>query len=262
MSDLKELKPINYVQNLINKFCYTIGMIPTSYKMSLTYEEQILAIGHYLETVVYPAINNNAEATAELQSLYIDLKNYVNNYFEDLDVQEEVNNKLNEMAQSGQLAELISQYLESQSIIGFNTINDLKNATNLANGSFAKTYGSNSYNDGDGNFYKIRNRVNQDNPDNYNLIVLSNTTNLIAERISSLYEKNLHNLTYRISKKLETKIVCAGDSLTYGTNPANGQQSQVTYPNSLQSFINNWLETNIVTCINKGIPRCIIFSKY
>ena len=207
-------------------------------------------------------INKIINSTNILGTQVENLTDFVSNYFDNLDVQEEVNNKLNEMAQSGQLAELISQYLESQSIIGFNTINDLKNATNLANGSFARTYGSNSYNDGDGNFYKIRNRVNQDNPDNYNLIVLSNTTNLVAERISSLYEKNLHNLTYRISKKLETKIVCAGDSLTYGTNPANGQQSQVTYPNSLQSFINNWLETNIVTCINKGIPRCIIFSKY
>lgn len=32
---------------------------------------------------------------------FIELQNYVNNYFDNLDVQEEINNKLNEMAQSG-----------------------------------------------------------------------------------------------------------------------------------------------------------------
>ena len=69
-------------------------MLPTSYKMSLTYEEQILAIGHYLKTTVYPAINNNAEALTELQNLFIELKNYVDNYFDNLDVQEEINNKI------------------------------------------------------------------------------------------------------------------------------------------------------------------------
>ena len=63
MENLEMIKP-KRIQNIINKFCYTIGMIPTSYKMSLTYEEQIIAIGHYLETTVYPAINNNAEALA------------------------------------------------------------------------------------------------------------------------------------------------------------------------------------------------------
>ena len=70
MSDLNLIKPKS-VQNIINKFCYTIGMIPTSYKVSLSYEEQVLAIGKYLEETVIPALNNNAEAVAELQSLFI-----------------------------------------------------------------------------------------------------------------------------------------------------------------------------------------------
>ena len=98
MKNLTLIKP-EKVQNIINKFCYTIGMIPTSYKVSLTYEEQIIAIGHYLEETVIPALNNNAEAVAELQSLFVQLKDYVENYFTNLDVQEEINNKLDEMTQ-------------------------------------------------------------------------------------------------------------------------------------------------------------------
>ena len=65
MADLNLIKP-QKVQGIINKFCFTIGMLPTSYKMSMTYEEQILCIGEYLETTVYPAINQNAEAVREL----------------------------------------------------------------------------------------------------------------------------------------------------------------------------------------------------
>lgn len=108
MADLNIIKPAQ-VQTMINKFCCTIGMLPTSYKASITYEEQILAIGHYLETVVYPAINQNAEALEELQGLFIALKDYVDNYFDNLDVQEEINNKLDAMVEDGTLAEIINQ---------------------------------------------------------------------------------------------------------------------------------------------------------
>ena len=124
MENLNLIKP-EKVQNIINKFCYTIGMIPTSYKVSLTYEEQIIAIGHYLEETVIPALNNNAEAVAELQNLFIELKNYVNNYFDNLDVQAEINNKLDNMAQSGELAELIHKLDDFSNSNKINTGNNL-----------------------------------------------------------------------------------------------------------------------------------------
>lgn len=116
MSDLNLIKP-KYVQNIINKFCVCIGMIPTSYKNALSYEQQILAVGNYLENVVYPAINNNAEAVAELQNLFIELKDYVDNYFDNLDVQQEINIKLDEMVQSGVLANIINEQI-------FNNLNE------------------------------------------------------------------------------------------------------------------------------------------
>ena len=102
------IKPQN-VQGIIDKFCYTIGIIPTSYKNAMTYEEQIIAIGKYLEENVYPAINNNAQALAELQGLFVELKEYVDNYFDNLDVQTEINNKLDDMVEDGSMAEIINQ---------------------------------------------------------------------------------------------------------------------------------------------------------
>lgn len=113
MANLNELKPVQTVQDIINKFCYTIGMLPSSYKTSLTYEEQVMAIGRYLEETVIPALNNNAEAVLELQNLYVELKNYVDNYFDNLDVQEEINNKLDEMAEDGELQEILKPYFNS-----------------------------------------------------------------------------------------------------------------------------------------------------
>ena len=87
----------------------TIGMIPTSYLVSMTYEEQLLWLCNYLEKEVIPALNNNAEALKEVQDLYVELKKYVDDYFSNLDVQEEINNKLDEMATDGTLDRIINQ---------------------------------------------------------------------------------------------------------------------------------------------------------
>lgn len=86
---------------------------------------------------------------------FIDLQNYVNNYFENLDVQDEINNKLNQMAESGQLQEIISAYLNSKAIFGFDNVEEMKNATNLIDGSYAKTLGFHNLNDGGSKIYKI-----------------------------------------------------------------------------------------------------------
>lgn len=149
---------------------------------------------------------------------FIDLQNYVNNYFDNLDIQEEVNNKLNEMVESGELAELISQYLESKAVIGFNTTSALSQATNLVNGSIARTLGRNQYNDGYGAFYKIRQRTNSDTPDGYNIIVLTNTENLVAERILNQSIINLENEVEEL-KEPTKKYLFVGDSYADGYTP-------------------------------------------
>ena len=121
--------------NPFPKFCCSIGYIPTSYKVAMSYEEQLWWLCDFLENTVIPTVNQNGQAVEELQNLFIELKNYVNNYFENLDVQEEIDNKLEEMLQSGELEEIIAQYLEVAGLLCYNTLNDLKNATNVVNGS-------------------------------------------------------------------------------------------------------------------------------
>lgn len=89
----------------------TIGELPTSYLMSMSYYEQVLWFTKYLKDTVIPAINNNAEAVEEVQQLVIDLQNYMNNYFDNLDIQNEINNKINSMVSDGTFENILSNYL-------------------------------------------------------------------------------------------------------------------------------------------------------
>ena len=111
MSDLNELRPIQALSPF-KRFCCTIGNLPSSYTQCMSYVELLDWFCHYLQNTVIPAVNNNANSVLELQNLYIKLKNYVDNYFENIDVQEEINNKLDEMAENGILQNIIdSQYI-------------------------------------------------------------------------------------------------------------------------------------------------------
>ena len=112
MSNLNELKPVGTITPF-TKFCCTIGNLPSSYMASFTYEEQLLWLCDYLQNTVIPAVNTNAEAVAELQELYVQLHDYVEHYFDNLDVQEEINNKLDEMAENGKLENLIQPFLNN-----------------------------------------------------------------------------------------------------------------------------------------------------
>ena len=119
MINIENLKPFP-------KFCCSIGMIPTSYKVSLTYEEQLLWLCDFLENTVIPTVNNNGQAVEELQNLFVTLTNYVDNYFDNLDVQQEINNKLDAMVEDGTLANIINQEIfgEINSQLATNT-NDI-----------------------------------------------------------------------------------------------------------------------------------------
>ena len=132
--DVKSLPPFK-------KFIMTIGNLPTSYLESMTYGEMLMWFCNYLQETVIPTVNNNALAVEELQELYIELKNYVDNYFDNLDIQQEVNRKLDDMAENGTLTDLITRYLnpyiESQDIL----IAEINNKVNsVASGSPAGVY--------------------------------------------------------------------------------------------------------------------------
>ena len=131
--------------NPFGRLCISLGMLPSSYKESLTYEEQLLWMFNYLENTLIPKINEQVEAinsqtdyinnavetqnehideaiasqNAEIQEqyetltgLFNQLKDYVDNYFENLDVQDEINNKLDEMVEDGTFDVIFAQINE------------------------------------------------------------------------------------------------------------------------------------------------------
>lgn len=168
-------------------FCnYIYKAIPLAFDESLSYYECLCGLLNYLKNTIIPTVNNNADAVLELQELFVKLQNYVNNYFNNLDVQDEINNKLDGMVADGTLQEIIANYLNSKAIFGFNNVNEMISSTNLIDGSYAKTLGYYELNDGGGSLYKIRKITNSDSVDNA-LIIAMNNSELIAELIYDNY---------------------------------------------------------------------------
>ena len=171
------------------RFCVTIGNLPSSYVDSMSYYECLMWLCKYLKDTVVPAVNENAEAVNELI-----------NWFNNLDVQDEIDNKLDEMVESGQLQEIISEYLNSTAIFGYDTVEDMKEASNLINGSFARTMGYYSKNDGGSSLYKIRTVTNEDEVDGM-LIIAMDDDSLVAEKI--LLDTMLNVLELGIEKNTD-----------------------------------------------------------
>ena len=89
---VEKLKTIDTLDiSPFKKLVMTIGELPTSFVESMTYYEALAWLVNYIQTEVIPAVNNNADALKELQDAFVILKDYVNNYFDNLDVQQEIN---------------------------------------------------------------------------------------------------------------------------------------------------------------------------
>ena len=162
--DVQTLRPFK-------RFIMTIGLLPTSYLESMTYAELVMWFCNFLQEQVIPTVNNNAEAVIELQ-----------NWFNNLDVQDEIDNKLDEMVEEGTLQEIIADYLNSKAVFGFDTLANMKSATNLIDGSYAQTLGYHSKDDEGAGLYKIREITNDDVVDEAFIVALD-SNDLIAELI-------------------------------------------------------------------------------
>ena len=146
---------------------------------------------------------NQNTIIVEYINKFNDLYNYVHDYFDNLDVQEEINNKLDEMAESGQLADIIAIYLNSNAILAYNTVSELEQAENVVEGSFARIYGKLVYNDGKGAFYKIRAIKNTDVVDGDNIVALPDET-LVAEKMPDFEINNINSEITIIKNKIKS----------------------------------------------------------
>ena len=231
----------------LKKICMTIGELPTAYIETMTYYEMLLWFIGYLRDNIIPVVNGNGEAVQELQNVVMSLQNYINefkdsidedvenleeymnNYFENLDVQDEINNKLDKMLDDGVLTTIIQQFLQSTAIWAFDTVADMQSATNLTNGSYAKTLGYYAVNDGGGATYKITNSTsNLYHQETLtgglyaNLIVDNNTINFRQLGATPCIYPDVTNKTDSKNYLLEYETLCANNNMQYKLFIPNG----------------------------------------
>ena len=103
---------------------------------SLTNYQLLSKIVGYIQSQIIPTIDETTEAQNNVLTKFIELKNFVDNYFDNLDVQEEINKKLDEMAENGTLQEYFEKYLIPFKNEVNQTLNEQNNKINsIANGS-------------------------------------------------------------------------------------------------------------------------------
>lgn len=247
---------------------YIFKAIPLAFDESMSYYETLCGLLNYLQNTIIPTVNNNADAVAELQSLYEQLRSYVDNYFTNLDVQEEINNKLDQMVADGTLPEIVASYLNSKAVFGYDTVASMKQATNLIDGSYANTLGYHTKNDGGKSLYKIRTKTSNDIINEMTIIKI--TDNLVAELIEKdsinimqlgAYGDNLHDDSTILQFAIDNfkKIIIPNNTFLISNNINITKQCTITglnKGNSILHLSNNasiLCNTSYITINNIGL---------
>ena len=82
-------------------------VLPLTYDDSLSYYELLCKVVNYVNHLIED-VSDAEDNIAALHNAYDELEGYVNNYFDNLDLQTEIDNKLDKMAINGTLTALIS----------------------------------------------------------------------------------------------------------------------------------------------------------
>lgn len=103
-------KPSRENQNDLTPFRFWCQkVLPLVYDDSLSYYELLCKVIDYLNKTMENVTNLNTDMN-NLYKAFVKLQNYVNHYFDDLDVQKEINNKLDEMVKDGTFIALLRRY--------------------------------------------------------------------------------------------------------------------------------------------------------
>lgn len=238
--DLQTIQTVD--RSPFKKLVLTIGELPSSFVESMSYYELLAWFTHYLENTIIPTVNNNAACVEELQQKFIELdesvderlaeqnttitnfvqyinskvtelQNYINNYFDNLDVQDEINNKLDAMAQGGYFENIIQAYLATTATYNFSNLSLLLASTALANGSHAKIDGYYSANDGGSASFIIREKTPNESANGLTTYQMTASSNLVAEIIKNpvmsvkqfgVYGDGTHEDAARIRSVMDT----------------------------------------------------------
>lgn len=105
----------NEPNHILNFRFWCQKVLPLVYDDSLSYYELLCKVVNYLNKVIDETNKIGADIT-ELYKAYNQLKEYVDNYFKNLDVQEEINKKLDEMAKNGFFSNIAKYFIVSTAL--------------------------------------------------------------------------------------------------------------------------------------------------
>lgn len=105
---------------------FVCANVPMVFDDSLSYYEALSALWKWMQTELTDVVNNNASVTNEYITLTLELREYMKNYFDNLDVQEEINNKLDAMVKDGTMDTIINQEIFGELNDKINLINSEK----------------------------------------------------------------------------------------------------------------------------------------
>ena len=190
---------------------------------ALTNYELLCKVVEYLNKVISNE-NTQNESILSLYEAFNNLKNYVDNYFGNLDVQEEINNKLDEMLEDGSLTNIILDYLEMNPMITFDTLLDAQASNQLINNSTFKTLGKYNLNDGFGAIYKATTSIAD--------IILQN--NLYGELIEDFGGNNYID-------EIEVEQIRRYDTDCYITIiPMTTENNEIIQPHVEENIVSPW----------------------
>jgi len=121
LGDYKDLQPFRF-------WCQKV--LPLVYDDSLSYYELLCKVVDYLNKTMEDVGVLEGDVTG-LHEAYKKLQGYVNDYFSTLDVQEEINNKLNDMANSGELSKLIKPIIDVNQPKIVNDVGEMTNKSTI-----------------------------------------------------------------------------------------------------------------------------------
>lgn len=98
-------------------------VLPLEYDDSLSYYELLCKVVVLLNNMG-DDVNTLASDVSNIHKAYLELQQYVNNYFQSLDVQEEINNKLDELVSSGRLDILLATFIPYITLEMFGGVGD------------------------------------------------------------------------------------------------------------------------------------------
>ena len=109
LGNYRTLQPFRY-------WCQKV--LPLVYDDSLSYYELLCKVVDYLNKTMEDVETLHGDVT-NIHQAYVELQSYVNNYFSTLDVQEEINKKLDVMASDGSLSILLKAIIGNNSLPKF-----------------------------------------------------------------------------------------------------------------------------------------------